>query len=70
MREQSLYPKVQDTRKRPNQWLKSLSVSVNSVDSVRAFLPPDSGAPHISRQVPLFSRKEKNSHGGHGGFDR
>src|ERR1700730_11077159 len=28
---------------------------------------------HLSRRVPVFSRKEKNSHGGHGvhgGFDR
>ena len=45
---------------------------MNSVDSVRAFLSPGLLRAHLSQGVPLFSRKEKNSHGGHGvhgGFD-
>ena len=38
---------------------RSLSVSVNSVDSVRALLLRGSCAPYISRRFPLFSRKQK-----------
>ena len=44
----------------------SVKPSVNSVDSVRAFSPSGLLRAHLSWRVPLFSRREKTSHGGHG----
>src|ERR1700674_2869925 len=42
-----------------DQWLKSLCVSVNSVDSVRAFLPPDSWAPTFHGGFRCFPGRRK-----------
>src|SRR5580693_1319743 len=41
-----------------DQWLESLCVSVNSVNSVRAFLPPDSCAPPFHGGFRCFQEGE------------
>jgi hypothetical protein len=48
-----------------DQWIKAC-VSVNSVDSVRAFPPRDFSRPHFTTGSAVF----QEGHGVHGEFDR